>query len=123
MVKKANNLPSIEVLKIGVNAIQEMIKLEERWDKTFQEMYDGQAVPQYFNGPIKALCEIIEKTYNDIPGEYGSHISWWIWEAECGKRLDLADSVIDQKTGKHIPMRTIEDVYSYYIKYNFKGDN
>ncbi len=120
-MKKANgSVPSIDVLKIGIKAIQDMQKLEEKWDKTFQEMYDGHAVPQYFNIPMQAICKMIEKTYNDEPGEYGSHISWWVWETDCGKKA-LADSVTNTKTGESIPMRTIEDVYSYYVKYNFGG--
>ena len=109
-------IPSIDILKIGIVAIQHMQKLEKRWDKTFKEMYDGHGVPQYFNVPMAAICKMIEKVYNDVPGKYGSHISWWIWETDCGKNA-AADSVVDTKTGEKIPMRTIEDVYNYYLKY------
>ena len=48
-----NNIPSIDVLKIGINAIQQMQEREERWDKTFQEMYNGTSVPDYFSIPLK----------------------------------------------------------------------
>ena len=122
MTKSKKYIPSIDVLKIGVTAIQEMMEKEERWDKTFQEMYNGTSVPDYFSTPYSAICKMIEATYNDIPGPNGSHISWWIWETNCGKKA-LADSVTDTKTGENIPMRTIEDVYNYYIKYNFKGED
>lgn len=118
----SKQIPTIDVLKIGVEAIQKMQEQEARWDKTFQEMYNGNSVPDYFSIPMNAICEIIEKTYNDEPGRYGSHISWWIWEANCGKN-EAANSVIDTKTGEKIPMSTIEDVYNYYIKYHFKGEN
>lgn len=123
MTKFNKYIPSIDVLKIGVTAIQEMMEKEDRWDKTFQEMYNGTSVPDYFSTPYSAICKMIEATYNDTPGPNGSHISWWIWEADCGRNLKLADSVTDVKTGKNIPMRTIEDVYNYYIKYNFKGED
>ena len=122
MVKTNKYIPSIDVLKIGIEAIQDMMEKESRWDKTFQEMYNGTSVPDYFSTPYTAICKMIEVTYNDIPGQYGSHISWWIWETDCGKKAS-ADSVVDTKTGEKIPMRTIEDVYNYYIKYNFKGED
>lgn len=116
----SKQIPTIDVLKIGVEAIQKMQEQETRWDKTFQEMYNGNSVPDYFNVPMNAICKIIEKTYNDEPGRYGSHISWWIWEADCGKNETAANSVTDTETGEKIPMSTMEDVYNYYIKYNFK---
>ena len=114
-------IPPFELLKVGVEAIQKMQEKEERWDKTFQEMYNGTSVPDYFSEPMHAICEMLEIAFNDPPGEYGSHISWWIWEANYGKVTQLADSVKDVKTNKHIPMRTLKDVYNYYKKYNFKA--
>lgn len=123
MTKPNKLIPSIDVLKIGIEAIQDMQRLEEKWDKTFQEMYNGNSVPSYFDIPINAICKIIEKTYNDEPGQHGSHISWWIWEADYGKNKAAANSVMDTETGEKIPMSTIEDVYNYYVKYHFKGED
>lgn len=120
MTKTNTYIPSIDILKIGIEAIQDMIKKESRWDKTFQEMYNGTSVPDYFSTPYNAICKMIEVTYNDVPNQYGSHISWWIWETDCGKKAS-ADSVVDTKTGEKIPMRTIEDVYNYYVKYTLGG--
>lgn len=114
------NIPSIDVLKIGVEAIQKMTEKQEKWDKTFQEMYNGTSIPVYFDTAFTAIIKMIETVYNDPEGRYGSHISWWIWETDCGKNK-AADSVFDTETGEHIPMRTIEDVYNYYIKYHFNG--
>lgn len=111
-------IPSKEVLKTAVDALIKMNELEDRWQGTFDEMFDSCfVVPSYFNEPRNAIVHMIEMTFNDNSTEsFGSHFSWWCYETDFG-RNDLADSVTDSTTGENIPMRTVDDLYNYYIKY------
>ena len=38
--------PSIEPLKIAIEALQEQEEKERKWEKTFNEMLDGQFISQ-----------------------------------------------------------------------------
>lgn len=111
------NYPSIDVLKTAVNALKKMDELESKWLPTFEEMFQGSwVIPSYFDEPRNAIISMIEQLFDDQPPKYGSHFSWWVYEAKYGMEEHIADSVTDAKTGEHIPMRTVEDLYNYYTK-------
>ena len=52
MTKK--NIPSLNFLETAVNALKAVDKQEEKWQNTFNEMFDGHFVPQY-NNVLKIL--------------------------------------------------------------------
>lgn len=107
--------PSIEVLKTAVEALKKMDELENKWQPTFDEMFNGSwCIPSYYDVPRHAICEMIEQIFDDQPDNYGSHFSWWVYEAEYGTKKGIADSMRDTD-GTPIPMATIEDLYNYYI--------
>jgi len=107
--------PSIEVLKIAINALKKMDTDEDRWQKTFDEMFNGSwCIPSYYDEPRHAIIEMIEQIFDDPAGSYGSHFSWWVYEAEYGTKKGIADSMTDAD-GTPIPMATVEDLYNYYI--------
>lgn len=112
-------IPNIELLKIGVDAIQYMMNKCDKWKDTFDDMFDGFPVVKFYDEPISAIIKMLEEAYHDVSDKtYGSMLSWWIYEADMGRKTDFADSVIDTETGKKIPMRTIEDLYNYYVDMN-----
>lgn len=110
-----NKYPSIDVLRTAVHALQKMDELENKWQPTFDEMFNGSwCIPSYFSIPRQAIVEMVEQMFNDVPGQYGSHFSWWVYEAEYGTKKGIADSMTDAD-GTPIPMATIEDLYNYYV--------
>ena len=106
-------VPSIEPLKIAIEAIQEQDEKERKWEKTFNEMLDGRFICCPSQTLNTALLKVLEIMYRD---EEEHTISWWIYETECGKKKDL--HIYDG--GGVVPTDTIEDLYNYLIKYHFK---
>ena len=84
--------PSIEVLKTAVEALKKMDEDENRWQKTFDEMFNGSwCIPSYYDEPRHAICAMIEQIFDDPAGQYGSQFSWWVHEAEDGNKEGTAD--------------------------------
>lgn len=107
--------PSIEVLKTAVEALKKMDEDENRWQKTFDEMFNGSwCIPSYYDEPRHAICAMIEQIFDDPAGQYESQFSWWVYEAEYGTKEGIADSM-KEADGTPIPMATVEDLYNYYI--------
>ncbi len=102
--------PTIEPLEIGIAALKTAYKQMNRWQKTFDEMFNGHFVPQYNNELETALITVLEKVYNDT-----ETLSWWVYEMEFGTKAKNG-SMTDEK-GNNIPMRTVRDLYRYYEKY------
>lgn len=112
-------IPPKEVLEMAVKSLMDIYEKYDRWQKTFDEMFDGRFVPTYFDDTINNIIKIVEILFKDTDGKYGSHFSWWCFEANFG-RNELADSVTDSNTQEKIPMKTVDDLYNYYLKYHFK---
>lgn len=102
--------PTIEALKIGITAIKKSRRQMDRWQKTFDEMFDGRFVPTYNNILETALINVLKRTYNDI-----DTLDWWIYEIEFGTKA--VKGAMSDENGKEIPMRTLEDLYRYYENY------
>lgn len=102
--------PTIEPLKIGVTAIKKAHQKMERWQKTFDEMFDGRFVPTYNDILETALIDVLKRTYNDT-----DTLDWWIYEMEFGEKATKGS--MSDENGKDIPMRTVEELYSYYETY------
>ena len=109
--------PTIEPLRIGLTAIKNQFKKENRWSKTFDEMFDGYPVFQATNKLQEAILKILQKIYKD---EEDDIIGWWVYEKEFGKKKNL--NVYEKGSNKIIPTKTIEDLYNYLIKYHFKDE-
>lgn len=107
------NIPSLRFLKIAVNALKSVQKQEDKWQKTFDEMFDGHLVPQYNNCLRNAIISMVEEAFYDKPDPtWGSTFTWWVYDTEFGKRKKLTESVT--VNGKKIPMDAVEDLYDYY---------
>ena len=102
--------PTIEPLKIGIAAIKKSHQERERWQKTFDEMFNGRFVPTYNETLEVALVDVLQKIYND-----SNTLDWWIYEMEFGTKAEKGS--MTDKNGQEIPMRTVEDLYRYYEKY------
>lgn len=102
--------PTIEPLKIGIAAIKKSHRKMERWQKTFDEMFNGHFVPEYNNVLETALIDVLKRTYNDT-----STLDWWIYEMEFGSKA--VKGAMSDENGKNIPMRTVKDLYHYYENY------
>ena len=112
---KKKSYPSIEVLKTAVNALKKMDEDQDRWQQTFDEMFNGSwCIPSYYDEPRHAIIQMIEQVFDDPEGDYGSQFSWWVYEAEYGTKKGIADSMTEAD-GTPIPMATVEDLYKYYI--------
>lgn len=102
--------PTIEPLKIGVAALYVAHQQMERWQKTFDEMFNGHFVPTYNETLETALVDVLQEIYNDT-----DTLGWWIYEMEFGTKAK--EGSMTDENGNDIPMRTIEDLYQYYKKY------
>ena len=101
---------TIEPLTIGITAIKKSRRQMERWQKTFDEMFDGRFVPTYNNILETALIDVLKRTYNDT-----ETLDWWIYEMEFGAKA--AKGAMSDENGTDIPMHTAEDLYRYYENY------
>ena len=110
--------PTIEPLKIGLLTIKKQLRKEEKWEKTFKEMFDGYPIFQVSNNLISSIIDILKIIYKENYKD--DIISWWVYEKECGRRKDL--KMYEKGGKKEIPSDTIEDLYNYLIKFNFKDD-
>ena len=115
-VKPKEKIPSIEPLRKGIKAIREHSEKMDRWQKTFDEMFDGYPVYQGDWDLVSSIIELLkviykEKTDDDV-------ISWWIYEKDFGRRTDL--NMFKPGGEEIIPSNTIEDIYRYLIEYNFE---
>ena len=102
--------PTIKPLKTGILALKKVHKKINKWQKTFDEMFDGHFVPTYNDTLEVALVDILQQVYNDT-----DTLSWWIYDMEFGTRAKKG-SMTDEN-GKDIPMGTIDDLYKYYERY------
>ena len=112
-------LPSLEFLTTAIDALKKSREQVDRWQDTFDEMFDGHLVPMYTSSLEAAIIKMVELAFNDKPHpEYGSMFSWWVYDCELGTRKDLLDSV--RIKGKKIPVTTPEELYAYYELVNKK---
>ena len=115
-------LPSLKFLETAVNALKKMEEQENKWRKTFNEMFDGHFVSQYNNVARNAIIKMVEEIFDDKDSDgYGSMFSWWIYDTNFGKNRQLADSV--RYKDKKVPMHTIKNLYDYYLLVSDKKEN
>lgn len=108
------NKPTIDLLKIGITALKKQRNKEDKWQKTFNEMFDGHFVPQYSTDLELAIVKMLEVAYKDSFGT----ISWWIYEQDFGQECkDKPAMWLADKTP--INLRNIDELYAYLIKENF----
>lgn len=107
------NKTPIEPLKIGINAIKKSHKQQNKWQKTFDEMFNGHFVPTYSNILESGIIEILKTIYNDK-----ETLEWWIYEMDFGAKC--SDNSLTDENGKNIPIKSIEDLYRFYEKYTLK---
>ena len=107
--------PTIEALKIGINAIKHSQQKQDKWQKTFNEMFNGHFVPTYYNDLENCIIKILNIIYNDSKDDT---LSWWIYEMEFGDKCSKTS--MTDKDGQDIPIKTVEDLYRYFEKYTLK---
>ena len=107
--------PTIEALKIGINAIKKSQKRQDNWQKTFNEMFDGHFVPTYYADLENCIIKLLNIIYNDSKDDT---LDWWIYEMDFGDKCSKTS--MSDKNGKNIPIKTIEDLYRYLKKYTLK---
>lgn len=67
---------------------------------------------------IDSYIETLEKAINcKVSERYGSAISWWIFETECGKKDPYIWIECKNKKQKKLKINTSEKLYNYIIKY------
>lgn len=109
--------PKKEILETAVTAIKMIREKQEKWQETFDEMFDGGAIiPTYNNSAIDAIIHMVEIVFNDLSTDtMDSIFSWWIFDTNFGKN-SFADSLSVNQIA--FPMKSIDDLYEYY-KYMF----
>jgi hypothetical protein len=100
-----------KILTIGITALKESDQNVNKWQKTFNEMFDGHFVPTYDSKTSGAIIKMIELLF-DEPQD--SILSWWIYEMDYGERV-TENSFVDEN-GVPIPIKTIDDIFNFYKK-------
>lgn len=114
-------LPPLEFLVTAIEALKKSREQTDKWQDTFNEMFDGHLVPMYTSSLEAAIIKMVELAFNDEPHpDYGSIFSWWVYDCELGTRKDLLNSLTVK--GKKVPVTTPEELYNYYNLIN-NSDN
>lgn len=103
--------PSIDMLKIGISALKKNNKKVEKWQKTFDEMFNGHFVPTYDEVLATAIIKMLEVAYDDK----NEVISWWIYEQDFGLKCKDEPAMWDNNHNP-IHLRNIEELYNYLVK-------
>ena len=106
--------PTVDLLKIGITALKKQYEKEEKWQKTFKEMFDGHLVPQFSSDLENAILKMLKIAYNDK----NETISWWIYEQKFGKKCRVTAAMWDAD-GKPIHLRNIDELYKFLIEDGF----
>lgn len=114
-VKGKQKIPGITPLRLGLKAIEEHYKKMEKWQSTFNEMFDGFAHYSGDDELVSSIIEILKFMYKENYED--DIISWWIYEKDFGKRKEF--NVYNSNTKEIIPTDTVEDIYRYLIEHNF----
>lgn len=109
--------PSIDMLKIGISALKKNNKKVEKWQKTFDEMFNGHFVPTYDEVLATAIIKMLEVAYDDKD----EVISWWIYEQDFGLKCKDEPAMWDNNHNP-IHLRNIEELYNYLVKNNIKSN-
>lgn len=106
-------LPSFEFLNTAVEALKKVHEKCDKWQETFNEMFDGHFVP-VFNEPLEsAVIKMVELAFDDEPHpDYGSIFSWWVYDCDFGAKKELSTSL--RVKGKSIPVTNVKELYKYY---------
>lgn len=108
------NKPTIDLLKIGITALKKQHNKENKWQKTFKEMFDGYIVPQFSSDLENAIIKMLKIAYNDR----SETIAWWIYEQEFGKKCKENPGMWDAD-GTPIHLRNIDELYKFLIEDGF----
>lgn len=109
--------PTVDLLKIGITALKKQYEKEEKWQKTFNEMFDGHLVPQFSSDLENAILKMLKFVYNDKDDT----ISWWIYEQDFGQKCKEKPAMWDAD-GTPIQLRNIDELYKFLIKYDFNDE-
>jgi hypothetical protein len=109
-------VPSIEPLKIAIKALQEQDEKERKWEKTFNEMLEGNFISQVSITLNIGICDILKEIYHDTDDVIG----WWMYAKDFGKKKDFN---MWDKDHKVIPTDTIEDLYNALMYFYFQDND
>jgi hypothetical protein len=110
-------IPTIDMLKIGLTALKKQRNKEDKWQKTFNEMFDGHFVPQYATDLEIAIIKMLEIAYKD---RYET-ISWWVYEQDFGQNCKEKPALwLEDKTP--VNLRNIDELYDYLVKEASRGE-
>lgn len=99
-----------ELLKIAINTLKKHHEKQQRWQDTFNEMFDGHFVPTYSDDLEGVIIKALETIYSD---EY-EIISWWIYEQDFGEKCKEKPAMWDNNGP--INLRNIDELHEYLIQ-------
>ena len=84
----------------------------------YRDVYADGMVP-VDNGTV-IIVELLEKIFNlPVSDIYGSTLSWWIWEQDCGKKFNVGDMEVKSLPEGHKfrrpDLRTLEGLYDFLV--------
>ena len=99
-----------ELLKIAIDTLKKYHEKQQRWQDTFNEMFDGHFVPTYSDDLENVIIKALETIYSD---EY-EIISWWIYEQDFGEKCKEKPAMWDNNGP--INLRNIDELHEYLIQ-------
>lgn len=108
-----DNPPSINPLKIGLKALEITEARKNKWEHTFNEMFETQMIYSSYTKDLeRALIKILQLIYHDT-----DIIERWIVEYNFGRGTY---SCSEQKIVNDFPLKTVEEMYEYFIQASFE---
>lgn len=104
--------------------IQFIIQQEE-WDNHMHQLledYDGEdtGLTGFYSNTTTTMLELLEDLMDDRPTQYGSNISWWLWDAP-ERGTNEKGSTIPYFDGRKEIIKTTRNLYDYIIKSNYES--
>ena len=88
--------------------LEELGNIEREITRSFKKLDDDFNFIS-FSKYENLIVRLLEESMEDLPREWDSWISWWVYEAEYGRNKVLAKS--PTKDGKKYPLKNSGDLY------------
>lgn len=106
-----------DLFVLAMNELKTSYDFERNLSKTIRESFKGTLIDADFIDSDSYIIdhhELVIKLLEHITNCYDDIISWWMYEADFGRRDDKFKT-ITYEDGREVVLNTAEDLYRYIV--------